>query len=93
LPPVPLQPGDVVRAYAGTKDNRPCIVIKARDGDVWLASAGQGLRHATRDLEVDPSILDEMGLDKPTFFEAKVSVSRRRSRTSAGRVLPTSSTS
>ena len=47
-------------------------MIKARDGDVWLASAGQGLRHATRDLEVDPSLLDEMGLDKPTFFEAKV---------------------
>jgi hypothetical protein len=75
-PPVApqLKPGDVVRAYAGTKSNRPCVVIRQdKDShDVWVAIAGQGQQHQVGDPCSNPAFHAQMGLDKVTYFEKEI---------------------
>jgi hypothetical protein len=64
----PLAPGDVVRAYAGGKENRPCVVLRVDDsGGVVVAIAGQGTQFQPGDPCPNPAWEAEMGLDKTTL--------------------------
>lgn len=83
---------DVVLAYAGTKEGRPCVVLRWHPVDgVLVAVAGTGSEHPGKrhvTVAYGSEAWKAMGLTKTTYFYATVVRLRPEQVTPSGRCPP-----